>query len=112
MGPYTRFFTTTGGARIAYATLGAGPPFVYLPPFLSHIELMWEAPAYRAFNEALAADFTLVRYDRFGCGLSDRDRDDFSIAVDVDVLAEMVDHLRLRRFALLGFSAGALVAVH
>lgn len=111
MGPYTRFFTTSDGARIAYATLGSGPPLVYLPPFLSHLELLWETPAFRAFYEALAADFTLVRYDRYGCGLSDRDRADFSLDVDVRVLAELVDHLRLRRVALLGASAGGPVAV-
>jgi len=107
----TQFFTTAAGARIAYATLGSGPPLIYLPPFTSHLELMWEAPAFRAFNEALAADFTLVRYDRYGCGLSDRNRSDFSLDIDVRVLADLIDHLRLRRVALLGASAGGPIAV-
>jgi pimeloyl-ACP methyl ester carboxylesterase/DNA-binding CsgD family transcriptional regulator len=111
MSPYTRFFTAANGARIAYATLGDGPPLIYLPALLSHIELQREAPAIRAFDEALAADFSLVRYDRYGCGLSDRDRTDFSLDVDVRVLADLVDHLRLRRVALLGASAGGPVAV-
>jgi pimeloyl-ACP methyl ester carboxylesterase/DNA-binding CsgD family transcriptional regulator len=111
MAAHTRFFTTSGGVRIAYATLGQGPPLVVIPPWLSHLELVWDIPALRAFNEALARDFTVVLYDRYGCGLSDRDRTDFSHAVDVRVLAELADHLRLRRFALLGVSTGALVAV-
>jgi|GEM_PF-3890579 len=69
MASYTRFFSTRDGVRIAYATLGQGPPIISIPPFLSHLELMWEAPAFRAFNETLAADFTVIRYDRYGCGL-------------------------------------------
>lgn len=109
---YTQFFTTDDGVRIAYATLGQGLPLVYVPPFLSHLELMWDAPVFRAFNEALAEHFTLIRYDRYGCGLSDRDRTDFSLNADLRVLEGLVDHLRLRRFALLGVSDGGPTAVH
>ena len=111
MAAHTRFFTTTDGVRIAYATIGQGPPLVSIPPWLSHLELAWDVPAFRDFNEALARDFTVILYDRYGCGLSDRDRTDFSHDVDVRVLADLVDHLRLRRFSLLGVSTGALVAV-
>ena len=42
---------------------------------------------------------------RIGCGLSDRDRTDFSPAADVAVLEALVDHLELARFALVGVSA-------
>lgn len=109
---FTQFFGMADGARIAYTTMGQGPPLILIPPFLSHLELMWDAPPIRAFHEALAAHFTLVRYDRYGCGLSDRNRTDFSLAADVGVLAALVDHLRVPRFALLGASAGAPVALH
>jgi pimeloyl-ACP methyl ester carboxylesterase/DNA-binding CsgD family transcriptional regulator len=91
--------------------MGQGPPLVVIPPWLSNLELLRDVPALRDFNEALARDFTLVLYDRYGCGLSDRDRADFAHEVDVRVLTELVDHLHLRRFALLGSSTGALVAV-
>ena len=111
MAAHTRFFATAGGLRIAYATIGQEPPLASIPPWLSHLELLWDVPAFRAFDEALARDVTVVLYDRYGCGLSDRDRTDFSHETDVRVLAELVDHLRLRRFALLGVSTGALVAV-
>src|SRR6476469_32661 len=87
---FTQFFAMANGAHIAYATMGQGPPLVLVPPFLSHLEIMWEAPPIRAFHQALAAHFTLVRYDRYGCGLSDHDRSDFSLAMDVRVLAALV----------------------
>ncbi|HYI14214.1 MAG TPA: alpha/beta fold hydrolase [Thermomicrobiales bacterium] len=111
MASYAQFFTTHDGARIAYASIGQGMPLVFLQPFLSHLEVMWEAPAFRSFNEALASHFTVIRYDRYGCGLSDRDRTDFSLDVDLRVLADLVDHLRLRRFALLGASAAGRTAI-
>ncbi|MGN6697445.1 MAG: alpha/beta fold hydrolase, partial [Thermomicrobiales bacterium] len=111
MAAHTRVFTTTTGQRIAYATLGQGPPLVVIPAWLSHLELFWDTPPFRAFNEALARDFTVVLYDRYGCGLSDRDRTDFALDPDIRVLAGLADHLRLRRFALYGVSTGALVAV-
>ncbi len=49
-------------------------------------------------------------YDRWGTGLSDRDRTDFSLEADLQVLRDVADHLRLRRFALLGPSHGGPVA--
>jgi pimeloyl-ACP methyl ester carboxylesterase/DNA-binding CsgD family transcriptional regulator len=111
MRPTVRFFTMADGARIAFTVMGAGPPLILLPGFLSHLEVTWEAPDTRAFSEALAADFTVIRYDRYGCGLSDRERTDFSREADVRVLSELVDHLRLRRLALFGPSAGGPVAI-
>jgi pimeloyl-ACP methyl ester carboxylesterase/DNA-binding CsgD family transcriptional regulator len=40
--------------------------------WLSHLELSWALPAERRLLESLAQGRTLVRYDRPGCGLSDR----------------------------------------
>ena len=41
--------------------------------WISHLEEEWEFPEVRAFIEALAAEHTVVRYDRLGTGLSDRE---------------------------------------
>jgi len=99
-----RFCTTGDGARIAYATVGQGPPVVWPPWLISNLELDWEDPERRAFLEALARHHTLVRYDRWGCGLSERERTDFSLEAEVRCLESVVDHLNLRRFALFGGS--------
>jgi hypothetical protein len=57
------FCTTTGGARIAYATVGAGPALVVANRAPSHLGLEWEEPRVRAFWEAIGRHHLVVRYD-------------------------------------------------
>lgn len=81
-----RFCITPSGARIAYATIGEGPPLVWCPKWISHLERLWAHSAFRTFMRTLARRHTIILYDRYGCGLSDRDRTDFSEAADAAVL--------------------------
>lgn len=106
-----RFLRAAGGARIAYSVLGSGPPLLLVPPWTSHLEVLWEIDGHRRFCTALAQRYTVVMYDRWGCGLSDRDRDDMSQAADVDVLADLIAQLKLRRVSLYGPSTGGQVAL-
>jgi pimeloyl-ACP methyl ester carboxylesterase len=78
---------------------------------VSHQELAWQSPEYRRFWERLANRHTLVCYDRPGAGLSDRNRAEFSLDSDVQDLETVVDHLKLKRLALMGYSWGGPVAV-
>ena len=41
------FCTTRDGARIAYATVGQGPPLVKAANWLSHLEFDWQSPIWR-----------------------------------------------------------------
>ena len=59
------------GTSVSYAVAGSGPPLVYLPGWVSHVELGWALPLERRFYESLATGRTLIRYDRPGSGLSD-----------------------------------------
>jgi pimeloyl-ACP methyl ester carboxylesterase/DNA-binding CsgD family transcriptional regulator len=65
-------FCELDGRRIAYATLGAGPPLVFGAKWVSHLEEEWDDPRARSFYEELAQNHLVVRYDRLGAGLSDR----------------------------------------
>lgn len=106
-----RFFDAPGGARIAYAVEGSGPPLVVLPPWGTHLVAEESLSGHASFVGGLARDHAVVRYDRWGTGLSSRDRDDFSLERDLEVLVTLVEHLRLRRLALVGPSHGAPLAV-
>lgn len=106
-----RFCTTADGASIAYATVGSGPPLVVPPGWVSHLEMNWEDPPTRAFFERLAQRHTVVRYDKLGCGLSDRDRTDFTIDSEVRALEAVVDKLALNQFPIFGMSQGGPTAV-
>jgi pimeloyl-ACP methyl ester carboxylesterase/DNA-binding CsgD family transcriptional regulator len=106
-----RFCSSPDGARIAYATTGTGPPLVKAANWLSHLEFDWHSPIWRHWITELSQNYTLVRYDERGCGLSDWDVDDFSLDAWVRDLETVVDTLSLDRFPLLGLSQGAAVAI-
>ncbi|TQS42553.1 alpha/beta fold hydrolase [Cryptosporangium phraense] len=108
-------FVAVPGGRIAYAEVGSGPPLVLPTPWISHLELDWESPEYRTFLGALARTHRVVRYDRLGCGLSDRPElvgaVAPSVAHDTAVLSALIDGLGLETTALFGFSIGAGAAL-
>ena len=41
-----RFCTSPDGVRIAYATMGTGPPLVKAANWLSHLEFDWNSPVW------------------------------------------------------------------
>jgi pimeloyl-ACP methyl ester carboxylesterase/DNA-binding winged helix-turn-helix (wHTH) protein len=105
------FCTAADGVRIAYATSGAGLPLVKPANWITHLEYDWESPVWRHWLRELSRDHTLLRYDERGCGLSDRDADDFSFESWVSDLETVVDAAGVDRFPLLGLSQGCAVAV-
>lgn len=102
-----RFCTAADGVRIAYATVGSGPPLVKAANYLTHLEHDWNGPTWRHWLRALAENHTLVRYDERGCGLSDRDAPEDSLDAWVRDLEAVVEAAKLERFPLLGISQGA-----
>jgi pimeloyl-ACP methyl ester carboxylesterase len=105
------FCTNPEGARIAYATVGKGPALVMPATWLSQLQLSWQDPEARRFFEGLALHHTFVRYDQRGSGLSDRNRTDFMIEAELKDLETVIDHLKLKRLALVGISVGGPIAV-
>lgn len=97
--------------RLAYAVHGSGPPLVRVASWLTHLELDWESPLWRHWLDQLGERHAVVRYDERGCGLSDKNLGDPSVDTWVGDLEEVVDAVGLERFALLGVSQGAAIAV-
>ena len=106
-----QFCTAADEVRIAYASVGAGPPLVKAANWLSHLELDWDAPIWSPLFRELARDHLFVRYDERGNGLSDWDVDEISFDVFVTDLETVIDELELERFALLGISQGGAVSI-
>ena len=46
-------FCPTSAGRIAYTTIGDGPPLVFPAWWVSHQEVLWEDDGYRGFVTAL-----------------------------------------------------------
>jgi pimeloyl-ACP methyl ester carboxylesterase/DNA-binding CsgD family transcriptional regulator len=90
--------------------LGGGPPLVCVPGWVTHLGLAWDLPSHRRFVEALARDHTVIRYDRPGCGLSDRTRSEFTVDSELAVIHTLVQHLDLPRFSLFGSCDGGQIA--
>jgi pimeloyl-ACP methyl ester carboxylesterase/DNA-binding CsgD family transcriptional regulator len=106
-----RFFTAPNGARIAYAVAGSGHALLVPPAWISHLELLWQDPAYRAFFTPLTGARTVVQYDRPGGGLSGPWPGDQRLDADVATLAALADHLEFDSVDLLGISLAAPVSV-
>ena len=105
-------YTKSGDVNIAYQVTGAGPfDLVAVPGFFSHLELDWEYPAAERFIGRLASFARLIRFDKRGTGLSDRNvgLPDFETRMD-DVRAVM-DAARSEQAALFGYSEGGPMCI-
>src|ERR1041384_671089 len=102
---------SSGGASIAYATVGSGPPLVKAANWLSHLEFDWQSPIWHHWLQELSRYHTLIRYDERGCGLSGWNVEDFNLEAWVRDLEAVVDSLHLDRFPLFGMSQGGPIAI-
>jgi pimeloyl-ACP methyl ester carboxylesterase len=106
-----RYCKAPDGVRLAYATVGSGPPMLKSAHWLGHLEYDWELPIARHLLLGLAKDHTLIRYDARGNGLSDWDVHEISLDAWVSDMETVADAAGLHRFPLLGFSQGCPVAI-
>ena len=57
------------GVRLAYATVGEGPPLVKTANWMNHLEYDWESPVWRHYLTELGKVATVYRFDERGHGL-------------------------------------------
>lgn len=110
-GSTTLYARTPEGDSIAYQVLGDGPfDLVYVPGFISHVELFWTDPCLAAFYQSLASFSRLILFDKRGTGLSDPLTGPQPLEERAkDVLAVM-DAADSDRAALVGVSEGCALA--
>ena len=65
-------YASCGDLSLAYQVFGDGPiELVFVGPFISHVELFWTVPEFKAFFDQLATFCRIVVFDKAGVGLSD-----------------------------------------
>src|SRR5258708_27712226 len=106
-----RFIRDSSGVRIAYATVGDGPLILCPAWWVSHVERDWQHPGFRSFFTRLAEGFRVVRYDRPGTGLSDRNVPPRTQADEVQLLATLAYGLGDSQFSIFAVSCAGPVAL-
>jgi pimeloyl-ACP methyl ester carboxylesterase len=82
VGPETRY-ALSGDVHIAYQVVGDGPlDLIFIPGFVTHVELQWRLPGFAAFLNNLGSFSRLIRFDKRGTGMSDPVSDGFLATFD------------------------------
>lgn len=102
-------YARSGDVHIAYQVVGEGQiDLVYVPGWVSHIELAWEVPEIARFLGRLASFSRLIWFDKRGTGLSDRVPDERLPTLEerMDDLRVVMDAVGSERAAIFGISEG------
>ena len=99
-------YASSGEVDIAYQVLGDGPfDLVWVAGAITHLDVMWEHPAYRRFCEQLASFSRLILFDKRGMGLSERTRAG-TLEERMDDVRAVMDAVGSEQAALVGVSEG------
>jgi class 3 adenylate cyclase len=111
--PETRY-ARSGPYNIAYQVVGDGPfDLLWIPGFVSNLELAWDEPLLARFMTRLARFSRLILFDKRGTGLSDRVPIDELPTLEerMDDLVAVLDAAGSQRAALLSHSEGGNLAI-
>ena len=104
--PETRY-AKSGDVHIAYQVVGEGPlDLIFVPGFVSNVEMLWEEPARAHLLSRLAAFSRLIVFDKRGTGLSDRHVGVAHLEERMDDVRAVMDAAGSERAALFGVSEG------
>jgi pimeloyl-ACP methyl ester carboxylesterase len=106
--PETRY-AKSGSVHIAYQVIGDGPlDIVFVPGWVSHLEMNWEMPALAQFLNRLASFSRVIIFDKRGTGLSDAVQVAQlpSLEQRMDDVRAVMDEARVERATLIGMSEG------
>lgn len=109
--PQIQFMRDRLGNSVAYAVQGDGPLVICPVWWVSHVEKDWGHEPFRRFFERLGRGMRLVRYDRPGVGLSDRDVPPRTLADEVALLDDLVSELGEPSHGLFSVSCGGPISL-
>ncbi len=105
-------YARSGDVNIAYQVLGDGPfDLVFIPPFVTHVELVWTIPSFAPTLRRLASFSRLIRFDKRGTGMSDRVSGAPTLETRMDDVRAVMDAVGSGRAALFGSSEGAAMSL-
>jgi pimeloyl-ACP methyl ester carboxylesterase/class 3 adenylate cyclase len=111
MPPQTRY-AKSGEVNIAYQVIGDGPlDLVFVPGFVSHLDLQWADPRIARFLDKLASFSRLIMFDKRGTGLSDPVAGPAPLEDRMDDVRAVMDAAGSERAALFGLSDGGPMSV-
>lgn len=98
----------SNGVKIAYLDRGSGEPVVLIHGWLSSAGINWVLPGTFVL---LAKDHRVIAMDVRGHGLSAKptNADAYGLEV-VDDVARLLDHLRIKKAHIVGYSMGGIIA--
>ena len=106
--PDTRYAKTADGVHIAFASVGEGPDLIFIPGWVSNVELFWEDPDANRFFQRIGRFARVTVLDKRGTGLSDPVPNDRlpPIEVRIEDIRAVLDTLGTERAFIAGHSEG------
>ena len=105
-------YASCGDLSLAYQVFGDGPvELVFVGPFVSHVELFWTMPEFKAFFDQLATFCRIAVFDKAGIGLSDpvphvRTLEDRAAEIEA-----VMDAVGFEKAAVFGLSDGGFASI-
>jgi pimeloyl-ACP methyl ester carboxylesterase len=99
------------GFGMAYEVAGTGPPLVFVHGGFGGIETRFAPRRPWWVDELFAEHYTVITYDRRGCGLSECPDGPYYMETLVADLHGLVEHLDIERAHIMGSSAGGPIAM-
>jgi pimeloyl-ACP methyl ester carboxylesterase/class 3 adenylate cyclase len=105
-------YAKSGDLNIAYQVTGGGPfDLVFVPGYVTHLELHWDMPAFAPVLEQQGSSCRLIRFDKRGTGMSDRVGGAPTLEARMDDVRAVMDAVGSERAAFYGLSEGAAMAL-
>jgi len=105
-------YAKSGDVNIAYQVTGEGPfDLVFVPGYVTHLELHWAIPSFAPALEQLSSFSRLIRFDKRGTGMSDRVSGAPTLETRMDDVRVVMNAVGSRRAAFYGLSEGAAMSV-
>ena len=102
---------TSDGIDIAYTAFGEGPALLFAPGFVTHLDLIWDFPVFKAMIP-LAQAFRLIVLDKRGTGLSDRSLGFGSLEERTEDIRAVLDAVGAEQAILYGVSESGPMCIY